>query len=260
MLALRGVRKVFHPGTPGERIALAGVDLEVGAGDFAVIIGDNGAGKSTLLNVVAGDFAADGGQIRIDGNDVSGLPAHRRAHWVARVFQDPAQGAAGPMSIEENLAIAERRGERRRFRPALSDAGRARYAELLGTLGLGLEARLAARADLLSGGQRQALALVMAVARRPAVLLLDEHTAALDPRTAQAVLDATARVVTDGHLTTLMVTHNMHHAIRFGNRLIMMQQGRVVLDARDAEKAALTVEGLVERFHLAGDRMLLGQA
>jgi len=257
VLEVRGLGKVFHPGTAAERVALRGIDLAVAPGDFAVVIGDNGAGKSTLLNAVAGDFAVETGAVLIDGRDVTGLPAHRRARWVARVFQDPALGAAGAMSIEENLAVAARRGCRRRFRAALGREGRARDRTLLARFGLGLEERLRTRVDLLSGGQRQALALAMAVVRRPDVLLLDEHTAALDPRTAGLVMDATVAVVGDAGLTTLMVTHNMQHAIRFGNRLLMMRQGRIALDVSGPAKAALTVEGLIERFHLADDKLLL---
>lgn len=257
MLDVRGVRKVFHPNTPNERVALQGIDLAIRPGDFAVVIGGNGAGKSTLLNVVAGDIVADSGAILVDGRDVTSLPTHRRAQWIARVFQDPSQGTAGPMSIEENLAIAELRGLPRSFRAGMQSDSRERYVRMLASLGLGLEKRLKARVDLLSGGQRQALSLLMAVIRRPDVLLLDEHTAALDPRTAGVVMDATVNLVAEGKLTTLMVTHNMQHAIRFGNRLIMMQQGRIVLDVSGAEKAGLTVEALIDRFHIADDKMLL---
>lgn len=257
-LVAGGLRKLFHRGTADERAALAGVDLTLARGDFAVVVGSNGAGKSTLLNALAGEVRLDGGTIAIDGTDVTALPTHRRARWVARVFQDPAIGTAGSMTIEENLAVAASRGAVRTLGPALTRPARERYAALLAPIGLGLETRLATRVSLLSGGQRQALSLVMAVMQSPSLLLLDEHTAALDPRTAEAVMGATLAAVGAAHLTTLMVTHNMSHALRFGNRLLMMHAGRIVLDVRGAEKAALTVESLVERFHLDDDKLLLG--
>jgi putative ABC transport system ATP-binding protein len=257
MVEARGLVKAFHRGSADERIALDGVDLALATGDFAVVIGSNGAGKSTLLNSLAGEVKADAGTVAVDGIDVTPLPTHRRAKWIARVFQDPAIGTAGSMTIEENLAVAASRGERRTLGLALSSAARTRYAALLAPLGLGLESRLGARVSLLSGGQRQALALVMAAMRKPALLLLDEHTAALDPRTADAVMNATLAAVDGAHITTLMVTHNMAYALRYGNRLIMMSAGRIVLDVSGSERAGLTVDALVERFHLSDDKLLL---
>jgi putative ABC transport system ATP-binding protein len=256
-LAARGLRKTFHAGSADERVALDGIDLELAPGDFAVVIGSNGAGKSTLLNALAGEVRVDAGRLTIGADDLTGLPTHRRARWIARVFQDPLVGTAATMTIEENLAVAESRGETRTLASALTREGRVRYAALLAPIGLGLESRLSTKVSLLSGGQRQALALLMAVMKHPALLLLDEHTAALDPRTAEAVMNATLVAVGGARLTTLMVTHNMSHALRFGNRLLMMNAGRVVLDVAGADKAALTVERLVERFHLADDKMLL---
>lgn len=256
-VAVRGVKKTFFPGSADERVALDGIDLALAAGDFAVIVGSNGSGKSTLLNALAGEVRVDAGAIGVDGADLTALPTHARAKWVARVFQDPAIGTAGSMTIEENLAVADSRGERRTLARALSRSARERYARTLAPLGLGLETRLGAKVQLLSGGQRQALALVMAVLKRPSLLLLDEHTAALDPRTAEAVMQATLHAVSEARLTTLMVTHNMSQALRFGNRLVMMRAGRIVLDVAGAEKAALTVEALVARFHLTDDKLLL---
>jgi putative ABC transport system ATP-binding protein len=256
-VAARGLCKVFNPGTPDARQALDRVDLDLAAGDFAVIIGSNGAGKSTLLNALAGDIALDAGTLAVGAHDLTALPTHRRARWVARVFQDPLVGTAAAMTIEENLAVAESRGETRTLALALSRQGRARYAGRLASLGLGLESRLTTKVSMLSGGQRQALALLMAVMKRPALLLLDEHTAALDPRTAQAVMDATLDAIKGAQLTTLMVTHNMSHALRYGNRLLMMNAGRIILDVSGEQKSQLTVDGLVEKFHLLDDKMLL---
>lgn len=257
MLAVRGLRKVFHPNTPNERVALRDVDLDIDAGEFVVVIGGNGAGKSTLLNVIAGDLGVDAGSIQVAGRDITALPTHRRAQWIARVFQDPSLGTAGSMSIQENLAISQLRGCRRTLGAGLREADKAHYAQVLEPLGLGLEHRLEARVDLLSGGQRQALSLLMSTIRRPEVLLLDEHTAALDPMTATRVMQATVRLVEESRLTTLMVTHNMQHAIVYGTRLLMMHQGRIVLDVRGEEKASLTIEALIERFHIADDKILL---
>ena len=256
-LAARGLRKVFHAGSADERVALDGIDLQLAPGDFAVVIGSNGAGKSTLLNALAGEIRVDQGNVMIGDDDLTPLPTHRRARWIARVFQDPLIGTAASMTIEENLAVAESRGLRRTLASSLTREGRRRYEALLAPLGLGLDSRLGTKVSLLSGGQRQALALLMAVMKRPALLLLDEHTAALDPRTAEAVMTATLAAIDGAHLTTLMVTHNMAHALRFGNRLLMMNAGRVILDVSGEQKAALTVEGLVEKFHLADDKMLL---
>jgi putative tryptophan/tyrosine transport system ATP-binding protein len=258
MLDGYALRKAFHPGTPNQRVALADVTLSLAAGDFAVVIGSNGAGKSTLLNAIAGEVRVDSGRIEIDGRDVTAEPTHRRAAAIARVFQDPSVGTAGPMTIEENLALAERRGARNGLRLGLSSSARRRYRNRLAAIGLGLEDRLGQKVELLSGGQRQSLALLMAVLATPKLLLLDEHTAALDPKTADVVMRATTQAVAHDRLTTLMVTHNMQHALDYGNRLIMMNEGRIVFEAHAGEKAALTIERLVQRFHLASDRMLLG--
>jgi len=256
-LTASGLRKIFHAGSADERVALDGVSLTLAPGDFAVVIGSNGAGKSTLLNALAGEVRLDAGSVTIGTDDLTPLPTHRRARWISRVFQDPLIGTAASMTIEENLAVAESRGEVRTLAPALSRNGRARHSALLSSLGLGLESRLGTKVSMLSGGQRQALALLMAVMKRPALLLLDEHTAALDPRTAEAVMNATLAAIEGAQLTTLMVTHNMNHALRFGNRLLMMHAGRVVLDVSGEQKSQLTVEGLVEKFHLVDDKMLL---
>ena len=256
-MEIRGLAKTFHRGMPDERVALDGIDLSLRRGEFAVVIGSNGAGKSTLLNAIAGEVPADAGSIGIDGTDLTRLPTHARAAWIARVFQDPSVGTAGSMTIEENLAVAEQRGRTRTLGASLTRERRSAYTKVLAPLGLGLEDRLRTRVAMLSGGQRQALSLVMAVLTHPALLLLDEHTAALDPRTGEIVMRATLEAVAQSNLTTLMVTHNMQHAIRFGSRLLMMQAGRIVLDVSGAEKASLTVEKLIERFHLADDKLLL---
>ncbi|MGZ3410237.1 MAG: ABC transporter ATP-binding protein [Xanthobacteraceae bacterium] len=257
MMEARALRKAFHKGTPNERIALSDVSLSLAPGDFVVVIGGNGAGKSTLLNALAGEVQVDSGEILIDGNDVTRWPTHRRAAAVARVFQDPLIGTAGAMTIEENLALAERRGRRNGLKLGLTSQARQRYRDRLAPIGLGLESRMGQKVELLSGGQRQSLALLMAVIKTPKLLLLDEHTAALDPKTADTVMRATIEAVERDRLTTLMVTHNMQHALTYGNRLAMMAEGRVVFEANAAEKATLTVEGLVQRFHVTSDRMLL---
>jgi len=257
MLSARSLRKAFHAGTPNERVALNDVTLSLAPGDFAVVIGGNGAGKSTLLNAIAGEVQVDTGSIEIATKDVTREPTWRRAASVARVFQDPLIGTAGAMTIEENLALAERRGRRNGLKLGLTAPARARYRERLAALGLGLENRMGQKVELLSGGQRQSLALLMAVLTTPKLLLLDEHTAALDPRTADNVMKATIAAVERDRLTTLMVTHNMEHALRYGNRLIMMMEGRIAYMADAAEKASLSVESLVKRFHLTSDRMLL---
>jgi putative ABC transport system ATP-binding protein len=249
--------KAFHVGTPNERIALSKVSLKLAPGDFAVVIGGNGAGKSTLLNSIAGEVRVDSGNILIDGADMTGVPTHRRAAAIARVFQDPLIGTAGTMTVEENLALAERRGRGNGLRQGLTPAARNRYRERLAQLGLGLETRMNQKVELLSGGQRQSLALLMAVLTTPKVLLLDEHTAALDPKTAATVMRTTIDAVERDRLTTLMVTHNMQHALDHGNRLIMMNEGRIVFEASATEKAALTVESLIRRFQVTSDRMLL---
>jgi putative ABC transport system ATP-binding protein len=256
-LAISGVSKVFHPGTPTERRALNDVNLTLNEGDFAVVIGSNGAGKSTLLGAVAGDVPVDKGSISIEGRDVTGFPVHHRAALVARVFQDPSRGTAPGLTVEENLAIAYKRGQSRYLGKAVTSARRDLFREALEPLGLGLERRLDTRVDLLSGGQRQALSLTMACLLKPRILILDEHCAALDPRTAEAVMAATFNAVQKWRITTLMVTHNMQHAIDHGNRLVMMHEGAVVFEASGAEKEALTVSALVQRFHTADDKMLL---
>ena len=257
------VKKTFNRGTVTEKRALTGVDLELADGDFVTVIGGNGAGKSTLLNMIAGVYPVDSGTIVLDGQDVTRLSEPKRAKYLGRVFQDPMRGTAADMQIVENLALAKRRGKRRGLAWGVTRAEKAEYAELLKTLDLGLETRLTAKVGLLSGGQRQALTLLMATLTDPKVLLLDEHTAALDPKTASKVLALTDKIVTDRKLTTLMVTHNMNDAIRLGNRLIMMHEGHVIFDVSGDEKKALTVPDLLQKFEqvsggeLANDRMLL---
>ena len=249
MLEIIGVKKTFSPGTINEKVALNGLDLTLEDGDFVTVIGGNGAGKSTMLNAIAGVWKVDSGKILIDGVDVTGLPEHKRAKYLGRVFQDPMMGTAADMQIEENLALATRRGKRKSlFRAGITRSERALYRELLSELGLGLEDRLSEKVGLLSGGQRQALTLLMAARQSPKLLLLDEHTAALDPKTAQKVLEITDRIVNENSLTTLMITHNMKDAIAHGNRLIMMHEGRVIVDVKGEEKKRLTVEDLLELF------------
>ena len=263
MLELYQVCKTFNPGTVNEKVALNHLSLTLEEGDFVTVIGGNGAGKSTMLNAISGVWPVDEGVIRIDGVDVTELPEHRRAVYLGRVFQDPMVGTAGSMTIEENLALAARRGERRTLRWGIRKHEREQFRELLKPLGLGLEDRLTAKVGLLSGGQRQALTLLMASLKKPKVLLLDEHTAALDPKTAAKVLELSDQVVEEHKLTTLMVTHNMKDAIAHGNRLIMLDAGRVILDIRGEEKKKLTVPDLLARFTKASgeevesDRLLL---
>lgn len=264
MLDVNHVYKTFHPGTINERRALAGVDLHLEEGDFVTVIGGNGAGKSTLLNAVAGVWPVDGGSIVIDGNDITGLPDYKRAPFIGRVFQDPMMGTAPDMQLEENLALAYRRGKKLGLRWHINREERDMYRERLRELNLGLEDRLTTKVGLLSGGQRQAVTLLMASLQKPRLLLLDEHTAALDPKTAAKVLELSEQIVSENHLTTLMVTHNMRDAINLGNRLIMMSEGRIVLDISGEEKKRLTVEQLISRFSAASgrefsnDRVLLG--
>lgn len=264
MLELIGLYKTFNPGTVNEKRAINGLNLTLEDGDFVTIIGGNGAGKSTTLNLIAGAIPADQGTIRLDGVDLTRLPEHKRAKYLGRVFQDPMMGTAATMGIEENLALAKRRGKLRTLMPGIKKAERDEYRELLKTLGLGLEDRLTSKVGLLSGGQRQALTLLMATLIKPKLLLLDEHTAALDPKTAAKVLNATDRIVSKDHLTTLMITHNMRDAIAHGNRLIMMHDGRIILDIRGDEKQKLTVEDLMHEFEkisgeaFASDKALLG--
>ena len=254
MLDLINVKKTFNPKTVNEKVALAGVNLHLNDGDFVTVIGGNGAGKSTTLNAIAGVWPVDEGQIIIDGMDITSLSEHRRAAWLGRVFQDPMTGTAATMQIEENLALAARRGEKRTLRAGITKAERAEYREKLKMLGLGLEDRMTSKVGLLSGGQRQALTLLMATLKKPKLLLLDEHTAALDPRTAEKVLTLSKQIIEENNLMTMMVTHNMRDAIAYGNRLIMMHEGRVILDIAGEEKKKLTVENLLEQFaRVSGD-------
>ena len=251
MLKLTGICKTFNPGTINEKIALNHVDLELEENDFVTVIGGNGAGKSTMLNAVAGVWPVDEGSIFIDGIDVTGLPDFKRASLIGRVFQDPMTGTAADMQIEENLALAAKRGKPRGLQWNVKKADREMFREKLATLGLGLEDRMTTKVGLLSGGQRQALTLLMASIQKPKLLLLDEHTAALDPKTAKLVLDLTQEIVKENHLTTMMVTHNMRDAIHIGNRLIMMDEGKILLDVRGDEKKNLTVEDLMKKFEAA---------
>ena len=259
MLEVRQLYKTFNAGTINEKRAMNGVSLTLDDGDFVTVIGGNGAGKSTLLNLVAGVFPPDAGSITIDGQDVTKLPEHRRARYIGRVFQDPMMGTAATMGIEENLALAYRRGKARGLRYGITNAERKLYREKLAILGLGLEDRMTSKVGLLSGGQRQALTLLMATLQKPKLLLLDEHTAALDPKTAAKVLETTEKIVQRDHLTTLMITHNMRDAIAHGNRLIMTDAGRIVADIRGEEKQNLTVQDLLDKFHVESDRMLLSE-
>lgn len=259
MLELKGLYKTFNAGTVNEKRAINGVDLTLEDGDFVTIIGGNGAGKSTVLNLISGALSADSGSIRLNGVDITNLSEHKRARYLGRVFQDPMMGTAATMGIEENLALAYRRGNIRGLKKGISGKERALYRELLSSLGLGLEDRLTSRVGLLSGGQRQALTLLMATLKKPELLLLDEHTAALDPKTADKVLQLTQEIVEKDHLTTLMVTHNMRNAIQYGNRLIMMDGGKIVVDIRGEEKKNLSVKDLLEKFNIENDRMLLSE-
>ena len=264
MLDIRNISKTFNPGTVNEKAALRNVSLTLEDGQFTTVIGGNGAGKSTLLNAVAGTWLVDEGSISIGDVDVTNLPEHKRAQFIGRVFQDPMMGTAATMQIEENLALAQRRGKTRTLRSGITSAEREEYKELLKILDLGLEERLTAKVGLLSGGQRQALTLLMATLKKPKLLLLDEHTAALDPKTAAKVLATTQRIVERDHLTTLMITHNMRDAITYGDRLIMMHEGNIAVDVSGEVKKKLTVEDLLQLFEkasgqqLANDRMLLG--
>ena len=264
MLELNNVSKTFNPGTINAKTALRGLNLKLNDGDFVTVIGGNGAGKSTMLNAIAGVFDIDGGSIVIDGEDITRRSEHKRAAFIGRVFQDPMMGTAPTMTIEENLALAARRGRRRTLARGIRKAERSEFRDRLASLGLGLEDRMTTRAGLLSGGQRQALTLLMASLVKPRLLLLDEHTAALDPATAGRVLELSDEIVSEDHLTTLMVTHNMRDAIEHGNRLIMMNEGRIVLDIAGEEKKRLTVDSLLAKFSRAAgedlltDRVLIG--
>ena len=262
MLDLKGIYKTFNPGSITEKKALQGIDLHLNDGDFVTIIGGNGAGKSTMLNAIAGVWPIDEGSIHIDGQDVTAVPEHKRAALLGRVFQDPMTGTAANMQIEENLALAARRGKKRGLGWEVTKEERAKYHDMLVSLDLGLEDRLSAKVGLLSGGQRQALTLMMATMVKPKLLLLDEHTAALDPKTAAKVLEITDKVINENKLTALMITHNMNDAIKHGNRLIMMNEGRIVYDVSGEEKKNLTVEDLMKKFSEVGghfsDRAILG--
>ena len=263
MLEIKNIYKTFNAGTVNEKRALKGVNLTLEDGDFVTVIGGNGAGKSTLLNAIAGVWPVDEGEIIIDGKNVTKLPEHKRAAYLGRVFQDPMNGTAATMGIEENLALALRRGQTRTLRAGIKGSEREVYKRLLATLGLGLEDRLTSKVGLLSGGQRQAITLLMASIQKPKLLLLDEHTAALDPKTAAKVLEISDKIIAENHLTAMMVTHNMRDAIAHGNRLIMMHEGKVILNIAGEEKKKLTVEDLLHQFErvsgeeFANDKALL---
>ena len=264
MLQLNNIYKTFNAGTVNEKMALKGLSLTLNDGDFVTVIGGNGAGKSTMLNAIAGVWPVDSGSILIDGIDVTRLSEYKRAKYLGRVFQDPMTGTAATMEIEENLALALRRGNSRTLRAGIKESERKQYRELLATLGLVLEDRMTSKVGLLSGGQRQALTLLMATLQKPKLLLLDEHTAALDPKTAAKVLETTEMIVNRDHLTTLMITHNMKDAIAHGNRLIMMMDGNIILDISGEEKKKLTVADLLHKFEeasgeeFASDKAILG--
>ncbi len=264
MLEIKNVSKTFNEGTVNEKRVFSDLSLTLKDGDFVTVIGGNGAGKSTMLNLIAGAYTVDAGSILIDGADVTHLPEYKRAKYLGRVFQDPRMGTAADMWVEENMSIADSRGHRRGVRWAITGKDRERYRELLRTLDLGLENRLSTKMGLLSGGQRQAITLLMATMKKPKLLLLDEHTAALDPKTASKVLTLTDQLIGENGLTALMVTHNMRDAIAHGNRLIMMHNGNIILDISGEEKKQLTVEALLEKFsqtsgsEFSNDRALLG--
>jgi len=264
MLELKNIYKTFNAGTVNEKMALRGLNLTLEDGDFVTVIGGNGAGKSTMLNAIAGVWPVDQGQILIGDADVTKLPEYKRAKYLGRVFQDPMTGTAATMEIQENLALALRRGDSRTLKAGITKKEHAKYREMLATLGLGLEDRMTSKVGLLSGGQRQALTLLMATLKKPKLLLLDEHTAALDPKTAAKVLQTTDMIVNRDNLTTLMITHNMKDAIAHGNRLIMMMDGNIILDIRGEEKKKLTVADLLHKFEeasgeeFANDKVILG--
>ena len=264
MLELKNIYKTFNAGTVNEKMALRGLNLTLEDGDFVTVIGGNGAGKSTMLNAIAGVWPVDQGQILIGDADVTKLPEYKRAKYLGRVFQDPMTGTAATMEIQENLALALRRGDSRTLKAGITKKEHAKYREMLATLGLGLEDRMTSKVGLLSGGQRQALTLLMATLKKPKLLLLDEHTAALDPKTAAKVLQTTDMIVNRDSLTTLMITHNMKDAIAHGNRLIMMMDGNIILDIRGEEKKKLTVADLLHKFEeasgeeFANDKAILG--
>ncbi len=263
MLIISNVEKTFNMGTVNEKKALNGLNLSLSDGDFVTVIGGNGAGKSTMLNMICGVYPIDKGKIILNGENISRWSEHKRAVFLGRVFQDPMMGTAADMEIQENLALAYRRGQKRGMKWAITKDEKEKYKEALKSLGLGLETRMTSKVGLLSGGQRQALTLLMATLRKPELLLLDEHTAALDPKTAAKVLDLTERIVDENRLTTIMITHNMKDAIRMGNRLIMMHDGRIIYDVAGEEKKNLKVSQLLEKFEqasgeeFANDRMML---
>lgn len=265
MLEIRNVKKTFNKNTINEKKALNGLNLHLNEGDFVTVIGGNGAGKSTMLNMIAGVYPIDSGTIEIDGVNISREAEHRRARYIGRVFQDPMMGTAAGMEIQENMALAYRRGEMRGLSWGIKAAEKSFYYEALEKLGLGLQTRMTNKVGLLSGGQRQALTLLMATLKRPKLLLLDEHTAALDPKTARKVLELTEEIVREQKLTTMMITHNMKDAISIGNRLIMMHEGQIIYDVAGQEKKELEVETLLKKFEeasgsqFANDRMLLSE-
>lgn len=265
MLTITDVRKTFNKGTINEKKALNGINLHLNEGDFCTIIGGNGAGKSTMLNMIAGVYPIDSGKITIDSINISRMPEHKRAKFIGRVFQDPMRGTAAGMEIQENLALALRRGKSRGLGWGIKNNEKEFYRDSLAKLGLGLQTRMSSKVGLLSGGQRQALTLLMSTLERPELLLLDEHTAALDPKTAKKVLELTEDIVSDQNLTALMVTHNMKDAIQMGNRLIMMHDGRIIYDVAGDVKKSLQVEDLLRKFEeasgeeFANDRMMLAK-
>lgn len=263
MLIISNVEKTFNKGTINEKTALTSLNLTLNDGDFVTVIGGNGAGKSTMLNMIAGVYPIDKGKIILNGENISRWPEHKRAKFLGRVFQDPMKGTAANMEIEENLAMAYRRGKRRTLKWGLYKDERVKFKEALKVLDLGLEDRMTGKVGLLSGGQRQALTLLMATLRKPELLLLDEHTAALDPKTAAKVLGLTQKIIAENKLTAIMITHNMKDAIRYGNRLIMMHEGRIIYEASGEQKSQLKVSDLMEKFEqasgeeFANDRMIL---
>lgn len=265
MLTITNVRKIFNRGTINEKKALNGISLHLNPGDFVTIIGGNGAGKSTMLNMIAGVYPIDSGKIEIDGVNISRAPEYKRARYIGRVFQDPMRGTAAGMEIQENLALALRRGQRRGIGWGIRNREKEFYRDSLARLGLGLQTRMSSKVGLLSGGQRQALTLLMATLVEPKILLLDEHTAALDPKTAKKVLELTEEIISEQELTALMVTHNMKDAIQMGNRLIMMHDGKIIYDVAGEEKKTLQVEDLLKKFgeasgeEFANDRMMLAK-
>lgn len=261
MLKIENISKTFEANTINEKKALDNISLTLNDGDFVTVIGSNGAGKSTLLNAISGALIVDSGKIIIDDNDVTNTPEYKRASYIGRVFQNPLIGTAADMWIEENLALASRRGQKRGLKAGINNEERKKYLDILKGFDLGLENRMTTKVGLLSGGQRQALTLLMATINKPNLLLLDEHTAALDPKTARKVLDLTNKIVTDNKLTTFMVTHNMKDALKYGNRLIMMDNGHIIFEATGREKELLTVDDLLKKFETIGsvnDSMLLG--